>query len=341
MYNRKLGRGIMALSVAAALAATACGGEGTAASQGAEGETTTLRLGHIAPEGTAYDILANEFKDRVEAASDGRLEIQIYPAGQLGVDRELMEGMQLGNVDATVITASDINQFVPDMAVQDLPYLFEDWEHVWAFVNSDAAQELYALTDAAQMKTLGFMPRGFRHITNNKGPINSPDDLKGLKLRVAESEVYLDTFSALGANAQAMAWGEVFTALQQGTIDGHENTIITIRDYKIDEVQDYLSLTGHFFAFGALQMSSSTFDELSAEDQELIKTAATEAVIAAGEIQEQAEADVLQELKDKGLQVNEVSDKNAFVELVQPVIEKYGQDHDLKYFEAIQDLAGN
>lgn len=123
------------------------------------------------------------------------------------------------------------------------------------------------------------MPRGFRHVTSNVKPIYTPEDLQGLKIRVAESEVYLDTFRALGTNAQAMAWGEVFTALQQGTIDAHENTLITIRDYNINEVQKYVSETGHFFAFAALQMNSNLLNGMSAEDQELFRKAGLEAAL--------------------------------------------------------------
>ena len=338
MRNKKLLRGLAAMTAALALALTGCSGGGSGTGASADTDKKVLKLGHIAAEGTAYDNLAKDFKKRIEASSNGRIEVQIYPAGQLGVDRELMESMQLGNVDMTVITASDINQFVPEMAVQDLPYVFKDWDHVWAFLKSDTAKDLYSLTDSANMKTLGFMPRGFRNVTNNTKPINTPEDLQGMKLRVAESEVYIDTFKALGANAQAMAWGEVFTALQQGTVDGHENTVITIRDYKINEVQKYLSMTQHFFAFAALQMSSKTFDSLSAEDQKLVVTAANEAVLAIGQDQQKNEASVLEELKTKGMEINTIDNLQPFADKVKPVIDNYGKTHDLKYFNAIQEL---
>jgi tripartite ATP-independent transporter DctP family solute receptor len=319
-------------------ATTAAAAATTAGSDGGTVEATVLKLGHIANPDTAYDNFAHEFKRLVEENSGGRYVIEIYPSGQLGVDRELMESLQIGNVDFTVITASDINQFVPDMAVQDLPFLFRDWDHVEKFLDSDVAQELYSLTESVGMTTLAFMPRGYRHVTSNVAPIYTPDDLKNLKIRVAESEIYIETFKALGANAQAMAWGEVFTALQQGTIDAHENTIVTTRDYKIYEVQKYMSETGHFFAFAALQMNSNLLNSMSAEDQAMIRAAGLEAAKTLGKEQKEDEATAKAELESYGMKFNEVTDKAAFIEKVQPVYEEYFKTHDRKYFDAIQAI---
>lgn len=337
---------LISMMLVVLLLATACGGGGNTSTKPAEGESTsvaegetkTLKLGHIAPPGTAYDGFATLFKEKVEGASSGRYVIDIYPAGQLGVDRELMESLQIGNIDLTVITASDINQFVPEMAVQDLPYLFLSWEHVEAFLNSEAATDLYKLTDSVGMSTLSFMPRGFRHVASNVKPIYTPADIEGLKIRVAESEVYLDTFRALGTNAQAMAWGEVFTALQQGTIDAHENTLITIRDYNMNEVQKYVSETGHFFAFAALQMNTNLLNGMDEADQEIFRTAALEAAVESGAEQRANEAATKEELIEKGMEFNEVNDKKEFQDKVQSVYDKYLQTHDSTYIKAIQDL---
>lgn len=196
----------------------------------AEQKPISLKLGHQAPDGTAYDLLAKTFKKMIEERTNGKYEIDIYSGGQLGGDRELMEALQFGNVHFNVLTASDMGTFAQEMEVQDLPYLFENWEQVYKFLDSDAAKEFYALSDAAGIKTLSFMPRGFRHVTHGTKEIKSLADIKGEKLRVAESKIYEETFRAFGASPQIMAWGEVYTALQQGTVNGMENTIITIRD---------------------------------------------------------------------------------------------------------------
>ena len=329
--------GAPAATTAAAAAETtaAAAGETTAA---AAADAKVFKLGHIAAPGTAYDNFANEFAAQVAAASNGRYKIDVYPAGQLGVDRELMESLQVGNVDFTIITASDINQFVPEMAVQDLPYLFMSWDHVEKFLASDVAKEMYSLTDSVGMKTLAFMPRGFRHTTSNIKPIKTPEDFKGLKIRVAESEVYINTFKAFGTNPQAMAWSEVFTALQQKTIDAHENTIVTTRDYKINEVQKYMSETGHFFAFAALQMNLNLLNGMSAEDQAMIQKAATDAAVKLGLEQKANEQKAKDELISKGMEFNEVEDKAAFAALVQPVYDTFLKDHDSKYFDAIKAM---
>lgn len=333
---------LVSLVLLAAMLLSACGSSNPPAAPPAQSSTPTetkvFKLGHIAAPGTAYDNFANEFKRQIEEKSNGRYVIDIYPAGQLGVDRELMESLQVGNVDFTVITASDINQFVPDMAVQDLPFLFMNWDHVFKFLESDAAKEFASLTDSVGMKTLGFMPRGFRHVTSNIAPVNTPGDLAGLKIRVAESEVYIDTFKNLGANAQAMAWGEVFTALQQGTIDAHENTVITTRDYKINEVQKYMSETGHFFAFAMMQMNNDLFNSMSSEDQKMFTETGYDVAAKLGKEQQANEDSAKKELESLGMVFNEVNDKQAFVDLVQPVYDKFLKDHDSKYVDAIRAL---
>lgn len=335
---KRIVTGILCISaLSLILGACGAGEKKEAASSSAAPKATVLKLGHIANPGTAYDNYAHEFKRLVEEASGGRYQIDIYPSGQLGIDRELMESLQAGNVNFTVVTASDISNFVPEFEVIDLPYLYRDWDHVEKFLDSDAAKQLFALSDAVGMKTLSFMPRGFRHVTSSKGPINSPADLKGLKIRVAESSVYVDTFKALGANAQAMAWSEVYTALQQHTVDAHENTIITTRDYKINEVQKYLSETGHFFAFAALQTNLKQFNAMSAEDQAMIQKAALDAGKTLGLEQKRLEADAKAELESKGMIFNTL-DKAPFEKLVQPVYDKYFQTHERTYFDLIKAL---
>lgn len=299
-------------------------------------EARVLKLGHQSPPGTAYDIFANTFKEYVEERSDGKYEIEIYPGAQLGGSRELMEALQVNNIELAVVTASDMGNFVSEMEVQDLPFLFNNWDEVNKFLASDFSREFYDLSSDVGMTTLSFMPRGFRHITNDKVTIEEPGDLKGLKIRVAESSIYLDTFKALGSNPQSMAWGEVFTALQQGTVDGHENTIVTIRDYKIDEVQNHIAETGHMFGFAALASNPVFLGELGQEDQDLIRQAAVDAGIDVGSVQQQEEIDAKAELESKGMKFNEVN-KQSFVDLMDPVYDKFFKSHDKKYFDAIKE----
>lgn len=328
---------ILSIILVVTMILAACSSK-TPANTDSDEETKVFKLGHIAAPNTAYDDFAQEFKRLIEERSNGRYKLDIYPAAQLGGDRELTESIQIGNIDFAITTATTINQFVPEMAVQDLPYLFKSWAHVEKFLDSDAAKEFYALTNSAGITTLTFMPRGFRHVTTNNKPIYSPSDLRGLKLRVAESAMYIDTFNALGANTQAMAWGEVFTALQQNTIDAHENTVVTIRDYKINEVQKNVSETGHFFAFASLLVNPSLLDSMSADDQIMVRKAGIEAAKTLGLVQKENEELAKAELESLGMVFNEVNDKEEFEVLMQPIYDKFLKSNGDTFFNKIKAL---
>ena len=296
-----------------------------------------LRLGHIAAPGTAYDNYAHEFKRQVEEKTNGRYEIIILGGGQLGDSGPLMEGLQAGTIQFSIITTSDLNLYMHEIDVLDLPFLFRDWEHVYKFLDSELYDEIMALGDQYGFKNLSTMPRGFRHVTMANNPVYTPADLEGVKMRVAESPVYIDTFKTLGANAQAMAWSEVYTALQQGTVEAHENTIITTRDYNIDEVQNYLSETGHVFAFATMQTSLAWFNSIPEEDQKIIVESALDAAYKLGLEQEADEASAKAELIQEGMKINAV-DKAPFVNAMGPVIDKYAKGILKDYYEAIQAI---
>lgn len=318
-------KGIIALLVAAML---------FGATAGAFAQVKELKLGHIAAPNTAYDNWAKEFKAQVEAGTGNRYKIVIYGGGQLGDSGPLMEAMQAGNLQFAVITSGDASQFVNAINVLDMPFLFRSWDHVEKFIASKTARDLLDLSDQYGLKSLSLMPRGYRHVTNAKFPITKPEDLKGLKMRISESPVLVEAFKAMGANAQAMAWSEVYTALQQGTVNSHENTIITTRDYKINEVQKYVSETGHVFAMATLLASGDWFKKLPAADQAVIQKAATDAAYKLGLDQKGNEAKAKAELISKGMVFNSL-DTEPFVKAVQPVINKYAKGDVKKFYDAI------
>lgn len=295
-----------------------------------------IKLGHIAAPNTAYDNWAKEFKRQVEEATNNKYKIVIYGGGQLGGSTALMEGLQAGNIQLAVITTSDMNQFVKEIDVLDMPFLFRNWDHVEKFLASDVNRKLLSLGDQYGLHNLSSMPRGYRHLTTSAkvGPITKPEDLKGVKMRVAESPLYIDIFKALGANAQAMAWGEVYTALQQGTVNAHENTIVTTRDYKINEVQKYMSETGHTFAFGTLMAGLDWFKKLPANDQAVFQKAADDSAVKLGIVQKNDEANAKAELIAKGMIFNSV-DTAPFIARVKPVIEKYAKGDMKRFYDQI------
>lgn len=293
-----------------------------------------LKLGHIAAPNTAYDNWAKEFKAQVEAGTQNRYKIVIFGGGQLGDSGPLMEAMQAGNLNFAIITSGDASQFVNEINVLDMPFLYRNWDHVEKFIASQTGKDLLALSEQYGLKSLGLMGRGYRHVTNAKFPVSKPADLKGLKMRISESPVLVESFKAMGANAQAMAWSEVYTALQQGTVNAHENTIITTRDYKINEVQKYMSETGHVFAMATLMASNDWFKKLPKEDQDVIVKAAIDSAAKLSLVQKNNEQKAKDELISKGMVFNAV-DTAPFVAAVQPVIVKYAKGNIKKFYDAI------
>lgn len=312
---------------------TVCG-ESFAASAA---KTITLKLGHMSPLDSPFNYFAEEFKRLIENRSNGTILIDIYPASQLGSDRELLEGIQIGTIDMAVNTSSAMTNFVKIYGVLDLPYMFKTWKHAYGWLASPASDALFAESHSSGIHTLSMMPRGFRHTFNNIRPIKTPADIKGLKLRVVESSVYSDTFKAFGANPQQMAWGEVYTALQQNTIDGMENSYVTVYDYKMHEIQKYGAETGHMFAFAALNIRDKGFKSLSAEQQNLMVLCAKEAGQTIGYNQEKEEQEFRDKIQAGGVRINTVEIK-AFSSLVQPVYDSFSARYGKTHLQAIQAL---
>lgn len=297
-----------------------------------------LKLGHMMPLVSVEQSCALKFKELVETRSNGRLKIEIYPAGQLGRDKDILEALQFGTLDLGVITTSPQTNFAKEIGVLDVPYLFRDWDHVGKLMHADFYDSLLSSTEKAMFYNFCLLPRGFRNVTNNTRPIVEPSDLNGLKIRVIESPVFVDTFKALGASPQAMSWGEVFTALQQGAIDGQENAMITIYDEHVYEVQKYVSNTRHIFAFASLCGSKMLFDGYPKEDQDLIRQAAKDtADLMTGVVRADVKK-VEDKLVAKGMKVNDV-DADAFRSVIKPVQEKIAKDYSEDFFNKIKALA--
>jgi tripartite ATP-independent transporter DctP family solute receptor len=209
------------------------------------------------------------------------------------------------------------------MNVVDLPFLFRSPEHAYKVLDGEIGQDLLSKFDAIGIQGLAFWENGFRHITSAKRPIRLPGDLKGLKIRVMENRVHQAAFRQLGADATPMAWGEVFTSLQQGLLDAQENPIPIIYTFKLNEVQKYLSLTAHVYSPAPVLMSKKTWDRLPAEIQKvMLDTARETAKFERGLIQEQEQKE-LGELKARGMTVIENPDRAAFREAMRPVFEQF------------------
>lgn len=306
------------------------------ASQAADITPTTLRLAHVVNTEDTYHIAAVRFQELVSEKTDGAVTVDIYPNASLGDERTLLEGMQIGTVDMGVITSGPVANFVDEFSVFELPFLFPSNEAAYSVLDGEIGQEILDKLEGVNLKGLAYAERGFRNITNSRNAINTPDDLDGLRLRVIENEVYVDTFRTLGANAVPMAWTEALTALQQGTIDGQENPVNAIHAFNLAETQDYLTMTRHIYAPAIFIMSLPKWSGLQEEVQEIVLEAAQEASTYAREQNAVMEAEQLAELGEAGMEINDSPDLEAFQAAVAPVYEKYGQQFG-DYLPRIQE----
>ncbi|MBO8140769.1 MAG: DctP family TRAP transporter solute-binding subunit [Firmicutes bacterium] len=287
---------------------------------------TTLRLGWTTADAPQdpYAITARRFKELVEERTDGRYRIALFPNNQLGDERAMIEAMGiLGTLDMGVITNAPISGFVPAFQVLDMPFLFADAKQAHKILDGPIGQELLAKLEPIGIKGLGFSEGGFRYMINNVRPIKTPSDVQGVKFRVMENPVYIQMFQALGSNPTPMAWGETFTAVQQGTIDGLEIPIPVIHQNKYYEVTRYLSLTRHTYSPLVVMVSMQTWERLPEEDQVIFQEAAREAIEYTRVRNEMTTARLLKELQDLGMQVNDIENPALFREMVRPVYERF------------------
>ena len=287
-------------------------------------EPVTIKLAHVVNEQDGFHIAALKFKELVEERTDGQYLVEIYPNATLGDERTLLEGMQMGTVDMGVITNGPVANFVEEIAVFELPFLFGSPEEAYQILDGEIGQELLDKLENANLKGLAFAERGFRNLTNSQKTVMTPADIDGLKIRVMENPVYLDTFKALGANAVPMAWTEALTALQQGTIDGQENPVGVIYTFKLYETQKYLSLTRHTYAPATIVMSNKLYQELPEDVQGIFKTAALEAAQFERQSNADSEEEQLEALKANGMEVVKPNVK-AFKAEIMDVYDKYGE----------------
>ncbi len=278
---------------------------------------------HTTTQDHPYTLGMVRFAQLVRERTGGRVTVQIHHSRQLGDERQVVEGLQLGTVHLTVTSTGPLGGFVPDMNVLDLPFLFRDAAHAYKVLDGEIGRGLLDKFDAVGIKGLAFWENGFRHVTTGKAPVERPGDLKGLKIRVMENRVHQAAFRQLGADATPMAWGEVFTSLQQGLLDAQENPIPIVSTFKLYEVQRYLSLTGHVYSPAPVLMSKKTWDRMTPDLQRIVLEAAMEVARVQRQLNRGQEDKQLGELRAKGMTVIERPDRNAFREAMTPVFEQF------------------
>jgi len=292
---------------------------------------TTLKMNISIAQNSHYGVAIDTFAREIDKRTDGRYKIQNFYSGALGAERESIEALQLGTLDLTMTSTGPVPNFVPDIAILDIPFLFRDYAQARAVLDGPIGQDLLQKFDAKGIHGLAWGENGFRNMTNSKHPVLVPEDLKGLKMRTMENPVHIQAYRAFGIIPTPMAFTEVFTALQQGTVDGQENPLSVITAAKLDQVQKYLTLTGHVYSPALILISKAQWDKLSAADKQIFNDAAKVAVKANRERIDDDEKKAVADLRAKGMQVVENVDKAKFQAALGPTFaefgKKFGQDN--------------
>ncbi|EDM71107.1 phosphoribosylaminoimidazole synthetase [Roseobacter sp. AzwK-3b] len=294
----------------------------TGAAQAAEIELKLAWLTADSPT-DPYAIAAHAFKDELEAALPGRVEVQLFPNRQLGDDKEILEGLQFGTIDLGIITNAVVANLEPTYQLVDLPFLFGSAEQAHSVLDGAVGQQLAENLSAHGVVSLGAAEGGFRNMINNTRPVRTPEDVEGVKYRTMQNPVFIEMFSSLGGSPVPMAWGEVFTAMQQGTVDGLEIPASVVNSNNYADVTKYLSFTRHTYSAIHLLMSERSLDRLPEDVQQAVMDAGRAAIVEQRKAVAAAEADVVEALKAQGMEINDIEDVSAFRAKVGPVYERF------------------
>lgn len=285
---------------------------------------TVFKLATMTPMDHIYNQGAARFAQIVKERSRGRIEIAIYPNGQLAKgERELLEAIRQGSLDFYVGSTGPVASFSPSMGILDLPFLFRDYAHADKVLDGPLGHRLLYDLDKANLKGLAFWENGFRHLTNSKRAVRSPADARGLKIRTMENEIHLAAWKSIGVEPVAMPFGDLYDALKRKSVDGQENPIAVIYSFKFNEVQKYLSLTQHVYSPAIIDVSTSIWRGLSKEDQEMFLKAAQEVAPYQRKLGRENEEKWISELEAGGMTVTRNIDKATWGEVMKSVTEKF------------------
>ncbi len=286
---------------------------------------TAIKIGYPLPNASHYGEGANAFAAELARLTGARYKVEQFPASALGGEREMIESVQLGTLDAVITSSGPVGNFVPEVAITDIPFLFRDTAHARAVLDGPIGEELLTRFPPKGLVALAWGEQGFRHLTNGKRPVASPEDMKGLRLRTMENQVHMLAFRTLGANPTPMAWPEVVQGLQQGTIDGQENPISVIVSAKMAEVQKHLTLTRHVFSPALVIFSKQRYDAASTEDKAAFKAAGKAAAVAMRRFVDEVEQKGVETLKGQGMQVVGSVDTAKFQAVLAPAYAEYAK----------------
>ena len=299
---------------------------------------TTIKIGYAVQQNSHYGAGSTVFCDEIEKGTQGRYKCQQFPNSALGGEREMIEAVQLGTLDVVNTSTGPVGNFVPEVKIVDIPFLFRDYDHARRVLDGPIGLEILTKFPAKGLVALAWAENGFRHMTNNKRAIVKPADAAGLKMRTMENKVHMEGYRAFGIQPTPMAFPEVFGALQQGTVDGQENPIPVILASKFSQVQKHLSLTGHVYS-PALYLTSPRFmNKLSEADKKVFYEAAKKATVAQRKKVNEDEDNGIAQLEKEGMSVVRKVDGPAFRAALAPAMANYVKEFGADNIRKIQDF---
>jgi tripartite ATP-independent transporter DctP family solute receptor len=270
-----------------------------------------IKLGVVTKPGSAQNIAAQKFKELVEKRSSGELTVKIHHSASLGNETEILQQIQMNSVQMGIITGGPFDTFEPVTRVINYPFLFKDNQQADEILDGPLGAKILKSLEKSKLKGLSYSENGFRNLTNNKQPVKTPEDIKGLKVRVMASAIHKAIWRALGANPTPMPW-PIYTELEQGVIDGQENPLWVMEVYKFYEIQKYMTLSRHVYSYHIDVASLKWWQTLDAKTQELVQTAMKDAAVFQRRENRSKDAARLVLLKEKGMQIEENPDVAAF-----------------------------
>ncbi|SFH28269.1 TRAP transporter substrate-binding protein [Modicisalibacter xianhensis] len=304
----------------------------------------TITVGHTTSDNSHYSVGVDAFKKTLEELSGGEFTVEEHPSGALGGERAMIEGLQIGTIDTVITSTGPLGNFVPETYVLDLPFLFADYDQARCVLDGEIGQELLDKVGQNNLVGLAWTENGFRHLTNSLRDVKTPEDASGLKIRTMENQMHMAAFEEMDVHPTPMAFPELFTALQQGTVDGQENPVSVILTSNLWEVQDHMTLTGHVYSPAVMLASPVLWNSLSEEQQGWFTQAAKAGAEATRAEVSRLETEGVKELKDKGMTVVENVDKSQFQDAVEPSYSVYTDQYGSEMLDKIRNsecLAGS
>lgn len=283
-----------------------------------------FKLAHVITAGTPIDVAANRYAELIKERTKGQVEIKVFPAGQLGGERALIEGVQLGTIEISFTTTGAIGGFAPEFQVLDLPFLFPSDEAAYTYLDGEQGKKLLGLLDRKGMKGVVFLENGWRNFTSSKRAIKTPEDIKGQKIRVMESPMYMGLITTMGGSPTPMAYPELPNALLQKVIDGQENPSVNIYSAKMYESQPFMTVDRHTYNVMIMKVNKKVWNSLPADLQKIMEETAVEVSNFQRKLNRECDAEFVAKLKAKGMQVHELTaaEKKQFETALQPMYEK-------------------